>query len=139
MACCQRVFTGSASIVAQVCSKFSTCMDKKSSWSRRKMEYSEMPARLRSASISGHTSLWAWSYASSVPGRNRRRNATLCIITFDGLFRLRNEAKIRLGRFPAVGILELGFFVGDRGEDDDIIAQLPIRWGGHLVFGGQLH
>src|ERR1700678_2300783 len=44
-----------------------------------------MPDRLSRASISGHTLACAASYAASVPSRNRKRKAILCISHSTGL------------------------------------------------------
>src|ERR1700679_4136136 len=102
MACCQRELTGSASIRAPVSSKFSTCMVRKSSWSRRKMEYSEMPDRLSRASISGHTLACAASYAASVPSRKRKRKAILCINYSASLLRQAKDNHCKRGEIEMV-------------------------------------
>src|SRR6187401_2478144 len=55
------------------------------------------------------------------------------------LLRLGNNPEVRLDRLPAAGILLFGFLIGDRRNNDHIIALLPVHRGGHLVRGRQLH
>src|SRR5947207_1903504 len=51
--------------------------------------------------------------------------------------RVRHDADIGLGRFPALGILLLGILVGDRSGDDDVLAVLPVHRRRHLVLRSQ--
>ena len=55
------------------------------------------------------------------------------------LVRLRHDPNIGLGRLPAAGELLRGRFVGDRGNDDYILALLPVHRRRHLVLGCELH
>src|SRR6266850_2338848 len=54
------------------------------------------------------------------------------------LFRLFDEPQVRLQRFPALGILRLGFFVTYGRHDNAVAAVLPVRGRGNSVRGGQL-
>src|SRR5215211_6737991 len=53
------------------------------------------------------------------------------------LQRLRNDADVRLRRFPVTEDL-LGFLVGDGAGDDDVFALLPVDRGRDPVRGGEL-
>src|SRR5438309_1917384 len=52
---------------------------------------------------------------------------------------LRDDAQVRLGRLPAIGILLLRFFVRHRGQNDDFAALLPICRGGYFVLSRELN
>ncbi len=50
----------------------------------------------------------------------------------------RNDAQIGLRRFPAVRVLRLGVLVGNRRDDDHVLALLPVHRRRHLVLGREL-
>ena len=50
-----------------------------------------------------------------------------------------DHAEVRFQRLPAAGIFLLRFFVRHGGNDDYVLALLPIHRRRHLVFGGELH
>src|SRR2546430_17569271 len=51
------------------------------------------------------------------------------------LLRLGHDPEIRLRRLPARGLRLLRFLVGDRGDDDHVLALLPVHRRGHPVLG----
>src|SRR5215475_227574 len=52
---------------------------------------------------------------------------------------LRNDAQIRLQGLPTAREFLLGRFVGNRRDDDDVVALLPVDRGRHAVLGRQLN
>ena len=54
------------------------------------------------------------------------------------LLRLRHYAQVRFGRLPPVGVFLLRVFVRYLGQDDDVLARLPIHRCSDLVLGGEL-
>src|SRR5215831_16421321 len=54
------------------------------------------------------------------------------------LARLRHDADVGLGRFPALRILLLSFLVRHRAGDDHILAVLPVHRRRHFVLRGEL-
>ena len=56
-----------------------------------------------------------------------------------GLFRLGNYPEVRFECLEPLRIFHLGIFVGNGGNDDDIISVLPVHGCSHLVLCRQLH
>src|SRR5207248_10082117 len=54
------------------------------------------------------------------------------------LFRLRDDSKIWLGRFPALRITPLRLLVGNRAGDDNVLSWQPVDRRSHLMLRGQL-
>src|SRR6185295_7603785 len=54
------------------------------------------------------------------------------------LFRLVDDAQIRLRRLPTLRVLLFGFLVGDRAGDDHLLARLPVHRRGDAVLGREL-
>ena len=54
------------------------------------------------------------------------------------LLRLRNDAQIGLGRFPAGRVFRLGLLVGNRRRNDDVLTLLPVHRRGDNVLRREL-
>src|SRR3984893_8798507 len=83
---------------------------------------------------------WAAATAEKATTRTKPRiistNGAVCR---DTLLRLRHNPQIRLRRFPAARILLLGFFLRHRGQDDHVLAILPIYRRSNFVLRSELH
>src|SRR6267143_869499 len=92
-----------------------------------------MSAAFAFASVT--TSAWALGAPRSIPAT---RMALQVFMSPSPLLRLGDDPQIGLRRLPARGIGLLRFLVGDRGDDDHVLALLPVHRRGHLVLGREL-